>query len=132
MNAVSDKEVLFQIKAHRHIDNKDVMNGVIANLIGAGIRGQIENDFILKLTEDELNIETKGYSAWGGLLETTNIDKIALEDICFFDVKDSQEQEIIVIHLRDNSSMVFMRDNKSHDNLGRLMAELLSEKINRD
>jgi hypothetical protein len=57
----------------------------------------VTNDFKLVLTHRNLYIEATAQTAWGGLPETLYTDKIAREDIKYFEIKNESSEELNTI-----------------------------------
>ncbi|SHJ25780.1 hypothetical protein SAMN02745163_01583 [Clostridium cavendishii DSM 21758] len=126
---LKNESVLCIIKSHKNVGNSKVVantiGNTIVNLLG-GVGGRITNDFKLTLTTENLYIDAKSHSTWGGLPETVYEDKISIADIKTFEVKTEGKKEIIFLTTKNDKTTSFIRDNEKEDNLAFEMAKLIA------
>lgn len=127
INVSTDEYIMFSFKSHKHIKPSNVIVNIIANIISEGIAGRVINDFELILTNENLYIEALGYWTWGGLTETLYTEKFSREDIKSFEVTNEGSEELITLTTTNDKKTTYVRDNEKKDNLGLIMAELLSK-----
>jgi hypothetical protein len=120
---LNNEIVLCSINSHKEIKNHSVIINFISNLFGPV--GRITNDFKLILTIENLYIEAINYAAWGGLPETAYKEKISLNDIKSFDVKNEGDEEFICLTTFTSKKIAFIRDNTEKNNLASEMANLI-------
>lgn len=122
---LNGEKILCSIKSHKDIKTSTIIANFFANLVTMGLAGMVTNNFNLILTPENLYIEAKGYSTWGGLPEERYTDKINRKDIKSFEVKSDGFEEFITITTTKNKKLTFIRNNENNNNLALEMSKLI-------
>ncbi|SCP98312.1 hypothetical protein [Anaerobium acetethylicum] len=124
---------LCMIKCHKEIKNATVAGNLAANLfLNNAMVGQVNDNFVLSLTNEKLYIDVYNYCTYGGLAELLYTEEFDRDAIRSFEVRSEGEKEYIDLtiqkkHKEDKRHL--FRYNKEGDNLAMEMKELLELKV---
>jgi hypothetical protein len=127
VNKPDQENILCVVKSHKDVKNSEVAVNLITNLLSRGVAGGVTNDFKLVLTDKNLNIESIGYSPWGGLSEVLNTETIAIKDIETFNVETVENESIIRVKPVRKKEMIFVCNSKDEAELASAMARLIPD-----
>lgn len=117
----NNEQIISRISCYRKITNIEVVNSFLLNFFvctnTTPAVGQIVDDYILTLTDQNIYLESIYYSPWEGIYSVMNTSKIPLKKIVSFDVYQDKEDEYIIIKSNENKELkLIIKDEKSKEN----------------
>lgn len=117
------------LKAYQEIPNKQMIANAVSNAVSylfanpAGDR--LANDYVLTLTDEELQIEQIGYSEWGAVPEVREIKSLKHSQIK--EINLEEENKIVIETGDDQKNLVFFYEAAQKEFAQQLCAEFVKE-----
>lgn len=113
------------LKAYQEISNKQVIANVFSNLLADPAGDRMANDYVLTLTDEELQIEQIGYSEWGAVPEVRQTKCLKRDQIEEARLED--ENKIVIKAEDDPEEMVFFYQTPQKEFAQKLCLEFLKK-----
>lgn len=116
------------LKAYQEIPNKQMLANVISNAVSnlmsdAGDR--LANDYVLTLTDEDLQIEQIGYSEWGGVPEVRKTETLKRDQIQ--EIKLVDEHKLVIKAGDDQEELVFFYEEPQKEFAEQMCFDILNE-----
>ena len=104
---------LYKFKCYRNIKFHETLLNFLANFLMFSTPGRIINEYILTITNENIYLETIGYSTFGNLPEVINTFKIPISQIKDFCIDRIDDENVIKISYKSTNLELIEQNNSS-------------------